>query len=104
MTEPDDQGIQDVDLDAEDLVEDTDHPIGLDEDPDDDSLDRRLSAEEPEAHLHHAREEREGAGRLVDPDEGAREDVDDELVGEDAGDDGGRYSAEEAAMRVERDM
>ncbi|GAB1819796.1 DUF5709 domain-containing protein [Herbidospora sp. RD11066] len=103
MNEPDDQGIQDVDLDAEDEVEDADHPIGLD-DTDEDSLDRRLAAERPEAHLHHARDERVSAGRLVDPDEGAREDDEDELVGEDAGDDDGRYSAEEAAMRVERDM
>ncbi len=51
MTEPDDQRIQDVDLDAEDEVEDADHPIGLD-DPEEDSLDRRLAAERPEAHLH----------------------------------------------------
>ncbi|WP_066359901.1 DUF5709 domain-containing protein [Herbidospora mongoliensis] len=103
MKEPDDQGIQDVDLDAEDEVENADHPIGLD-DPDEDSLDRRLSAERPEAHLHHARDERVAAGRLVDPDEGLGEDDENELVGDEAGDDDGRYSAEESAMRVERDM
>jgi hypothetical protein len=40
------------------------------------------------------------AGRLVDPDQGAGEDVEKDLVGEDVGIDGGAASAEEAAVHV----
>ena len=40
----------------------------------------------------------ERAGRLVAPDEGAREDIDPEAVAHDVGIDGGAASAEEAAM------
>lgn len=47
------------------------------------------------------------AGELTDPDEGAREDVEAELVGEDTGDgrpgDGGGLSPEEQAMHVVED-
>lgn len=43
------------------------------------------------------------AGRLVDPDEGVREDVDRELVGRDVGIDGAGASAEEAAVHVVAD-
>jgi hypothetical protein len=43
------------------------------------------------------------AGRLVDPDEGAHEDVEKDLVGSDVGIDGGAASAEEAAMHVIED-
>ncbi len=43
---------------------------------------------------------RERAGRLVDPNEGIGEDVDQELLGEDVGIDGAGASAEEAAMRI----
>jgi hypothetical protein len=42
----------------------------------------------------------ERAGRLVDPDEGVREDTEKDLVGEDVGIAGGAASAEEAAMHV----
>ncbi|MFI7588144.1 DUF5709 domain-containing protein [Spongisporangium articulatum] len=40
------------------------------------------------------------AGRLVDPDEGAHEDREKDLVGDDVGLDGGAASAEEAAVHV----
>ena len=40
------------------------------------------------------------AGRLVEPDEGVREDVEKDLVATDVGIDGGAASAEEAAMHV----
>lgn len=40
------------------------------------------------------------AGRLVDPDEGVREDAEKDLVGEDVGIDGAAASAEEAAVHV----
>jgi hypothetical protein len=40
------------------------------------------------------------AGRLVDPDEGVREDTEKDVVGTDVGIDGGAASAEEAAMHV----
>ena len=42
----------------------------------------------------------ERAGRLVDPDEGAREDTESSLVGTDVGIDGAAASAEEAAVHV----
>ena len=40
------------------------------------------------------------AGRLVDPDEGVREDTEKDVIGTDVGIDGGAASAEEAAMHV----
>jgi hypothetical protein len=40
------------------------------------------------------------AGRLVDPDEGVREDTENDLVGEDVGIDGAGASAEEAAVHI----
>jgi hypothetical protein len=43
------------------------------------------------------------AGRLVEPDEGAHEDTEKDLVAEDVGIDGGAASAEEAAMHVVED-
>jgi hypothetical protein len=42
----------------------------------------------------------ERAGRLVDPDEGVREDTEKDMVGQDVGIDGAAASAEEAAMHV----
>jgi hypothetical protein len=42
----------------------------------------------------------ERAGRLVDPDEGARPDWEKDLVGEDVGIDGGAAGAEEAAVHI----
>jgi hypothetical protein len=45
----------------------------------------------------------ERAGRLVDPDEGVREDIEPEAVAEDVGIDGAAASAEEAAVHVIED-
>lgn len=85
------------------------------------SLDQRLQQEEPEpdpydeaARLSLDELERDGtdvggevgrerAGRLVDPDEGLRDDVDSELVGTDVGIDGAGAGAEEAAVHVIED-
>ncbi|MFD0856645.1 DUF5709 domain-containing protein, partial [Actinomadura adrarensis] len=43
------------------------------------------------------------AGRLVAPDEGAHPDMESDAVGDDLGEDGGGYTAEERAMRVEEE-
>jgi len=75
------------------------------------SLDQRLSQEEPDpdpyeedGDLDEADEDREvgdrRAGRLVDPDQGYGEDTEKDLVGWDAGIDGAGASAEEAAMHI----
>ena len=45
----------------------------------------------------------QGVGRLVEPDEGVREDTEKDLVARDVGTDVGGYSAEEAAMHLERE-
>ncbi|WP_285708545.1 DUF5709 domain-containing protein [Microtetraspora sp. NBRC 16547] len=44
---------------------------------------------------------RRPTGRLVDPDEGVRADVDQQMIGEDVGPDVGGYGPEETAMRIE---
>jgi hypothetical protein len=78
------------------------------------SLDQRLAQEEPEPdpYLEAERDIDDlddgevgdrRAGRLIAPDEGSGEDVDDELYAEDAGIDGAGASAEEAAMHVVED-
>ncbi|RJL31725.1 DUF5709 domain-containing protein [Bailinhaonella thermotolerans] len=64
------------------------------------SLDRRLSREEPEA--EYAGSVRETAGRLVEPDEGVHLDTEPDAIAEDVGGDFGGYTAEEDAMRVYR--
>ena len=46
----------------------------------------------------------QGVGRLVEPDEGAREDTEADLVAQDVGTDLGGYSAEESAMHVEPEV
>jgi hypothetical protein len=46
----------------------------------------------------------QGVGRLVEPDEGAREDTEADMVARDEGTDLGGYSAEEAAMHVEPEV
>jgi hypothetical protein len=82
------------------------------------SLDLRLSREEPDvlAASGQPADERPGSdtpfaekagggvGRLVEPDEGARSDTEPDLVATDAGTDLGGYSAEESAMHVEPDV
>ena len=62
------------------------------------SLDGRLAREEPD--VLRTVEER-GVGRLVEPDEGVRTDVDKDMVATDVGTDLGGPSAEEAAMHLE---
>ncbi|MFD3515686.1 DUF5709 domain-containing protein [Streptomyces sp. NPDC058657] len=87
------------------------------------SLDERLSQELPDVGERPADEDPDGigdlpggtgepldpeagadrAGRLVAPDEGARQDVTKDLVASDAGIDGGAAAAEEAAVHVVED-
>jgi hypothetical protein len=79
------------------------------------SLDQRLEQEVPEPDPYEVAEAEdlddevdepgsvagdERAGRLVDPDEGVRTDVEKDLVGIDVGIDGAAAGAEEAAMHV----
>lgn len=72
------------------------------------SLDQRLSEEEPEVwqreesgdYVDDGEVGSKRAGRLVDPNGGNGEDVDAELVGEDVGIDGAGASAEEAAVHI----
>jgi hypothetical protein len=66
------------------------------------SLDGRLSREEPDVGAG-APETPRGAGRLVQQDEGVRDDTESEEIAEDVGPDTGGFTAEEAAMRVERE-
>lgn len=82
---------------------------------DGESLDGRLTREEPDvlANVNRPADTSEdsdtpfneragqGVGRLVEPDEGVRADVDAELIATDTGTDLGGYSAEEAAMHLE---
>ncbi len=71
------------------------------------SFEQRLAQEEPEPDPYAAPDEEDlddgevgdrRSGRLVAPDEGLGEDVDQELLGEDVGIDGAGASAEEAAV------
>ena len=85
---------------------------------DGESLDGRLEREQPEviASVNKPADESAGAdtpfderagqgvGRLVESDEGARTDVDAELVATDVGTDLGGYTAEESAMHVEPEV
>jgi hypothetical protein len=73
------------------------------------TIDDRLAQEEPDTlagdlatpPLGDPNQDR--AGRLVAPDEGAREDVEKDAVADDVGIDGGAASAEEAAVHIVRD-
>ncbi|MFB9837580.1 DUF5709 domain-containing protein [Actinoallomurus acaciae] len=67
------------------------------------SLDGRLSREEPDVDAAGATEIPRGAGRLVQQDEGVRDDIESEEIAEDVGPDTGGFTAEEAAIRVERE-
>ena len=82
------------------------------------SLERRLTQEEPDPSLSYDGEEDDDrfgerafspaedevgdarSGRLVEPDEGAHEDAEKDMIATDVGIDGGAASAEEAAMHV----
>ena len=85
---------------------------------DGESLDGRISREEPDvlAQVDAPADESAGAdtpfderagqgiGRLVEPDEGARGDTEADLVAQDVGADLGGYTAEEAAMHLEPEV
>lgn len=71
------------------------------------SLDERLRQEVPDVGEGEVGEDiddgevgNERAGRLVDPDQGTRTDVEKDMVGEDVGIDGAGAGAEEAAVHV----
>ncbi len=80
------------------------------------TIEMRLAQEQPEPDPYQAAEEQadalaadedndhevgdERAGRIVEPDEGRRADVDADLVGTDVGIDGAAASAEEAAVHI----
>jgi uncharacterized protein DUF5709 len=80
-------------------------------------LDRRLTREEPDlaeranrpadysddADQPYPEDPDERAGRIVESDEGAREDTEADAVALDVGTDLGGFSAEERAMRIERE-
>ncbi|WP_380166474.1 DUF5709 domain-containing protein [Jannaschia sp. R86511] len=74
------------------------------EQPLDDALGEDVSSEdlvatdEPDGEVGDLR-----AGRLVEPDEGVRDDTEKDMVADDVGIDGGAASAEEAAMHVTED-
>lgn len=64
-------------------------------------LDLRLAHEEPDVDTGHQLDpNRDAAGRLVEPDEGARGDTDAEAVAQAVGNDGGGLTAEESAMHL----
>ena len=65
------------------------------------SLEGRLSREEPEAGAPGADVTSPTVGRLVQEDEGVRDDTESEEIAQDVGPDTGGFTAEEAAMHVE---
>lgn len=77
------------------------------------SLDQRLAQEVPEPDPYAPSDDEDlddgevgdaRSGRLVAPDEGAREDTESGLIGDDVGIDGAAASAEEAAVHVVEDQ
>ena len=64
----------------------------------------RLPAESEGADTPFDERAGQGVGRLVEPDEGARADTEQDLVATDVGTDLGGYSAEEAAMHLEPEV
>jgi hypothetical protein len=68
-----------------------------------DQLDTPASAE-PDSDNPYPVERDEHVGRIVDLDEGAREDVDADMVASDVGTDSGGFSAEERAMHIVYDI
>ena len=88
------------DLDGErpgDEVLPTDQPLG-------DALGEDVASEDLAMTEDHDAEVGDlRAGRLVEPDEGVRDDTEKDLVASDVGVDGGAASAEEAAMHVTED-
>lgn len=99
-----------------------DRPVGVDEfgttvaeQQEGEPLDLRLSREQPDLAAGSAPDMSENAdnpypadreervGRIVETDEGAREDTEADAVALDVGTDGGGFTAEERAMRIERE-
>ena len=97
-----------------------DYPMAVDdygttaaEQRDGESLDLRLTREEPEvdprdpgdgseySDTPFAEGAGQGVGRVVEPDEGARTDDEADVVAADRGTDGGGFTAEESAMHLE---
>lgn len=88
------------------------------EEHDGESLDGRLSREQPDVLALTGTDPDEsqgsdtpfderagqGVGRLVEPDEGSRADTESDLVATDVGTDLGGYTAEESAMHLETDL
>ncbi|WP_067491392.1 DUF5709 domain-containing protein [Actinomadura hibisca] len=113
---PEDEGIPDLQdgtpqqqwaEDPQEMPLPGDEPVALDdfgttaeEVREGEGLDGRLAREEPERPLP-GDEPARPAGRLVEEDEGVRTDTEKDAVASDVGPDGGGYSAEERAMRVE---
>ncbi|MFF5260263.1 DUF5709 domain-containing protein [Actinomadura viridis] len=79
-----------------------DHGTTADEMREGEPLDARLRREEPEQ-PRPENEPENPAGRLVEEDEGVRPDTEPDAVARDVGPDGGGYTAEERAIRVEEE-
>jgi hypothetical protein len=58
------------------------------------------ASDEEDSDLPYPTDREERVGRIVDLDEGARDDVDPEMTASDVGTDGGGFSAEERAMHI----
>lgn len=78
-----------------------DHGTTAEEQREGESLDGRLSREEPDWDQGAGRPASERAGRLVEEDEGIRPDTEKDAVADDVGPDTGGFTAEEEAMRIE---
>ncbi|MDN3354061.1 DUF5709 domain-containing protein [Actinomadura sp. DC4] len=85
-----------------------DEPVALDdfgttaeEQREGESLDGRLSREEPETGTPGTEETPSSVGRLVQEDEGVRDDTESEEIAQDVGPDTGGLTAEEAAIHLE---
>lgn len=97
---------------AEDPVAVDDYGTTAAEESADEPLDRRLAREEPElanrpldtsedADNPYPADREERVGRIVEEDEGVREDDESDAVALDVGTDAGGFTAEERAMRIE---
>ncbi|XVQ09155.1 DUF5709 domain-containing protein [Spirillospora sp. CA-255316] len=117
-TSPEDEGIPDLQdgtpeqywaEDPQEAALPGDEPVAVDdfgttaeEMREGEPLDERLRREEPERPAPEA-EPASPAGRIVEEDEGAHPDTEPDAVARDAGGDGGGYTAEERAMRIEEE-
>jgi hypothetical protein len=81
-----------------------DYGTTADEQYEPEALDDRLAREEPAEEPPPPNVPGEGAAgpvRLVEPDQGAAPDTEKDMIAEDVGPDGGGYSPEERALRIE---